>query len=141
MADYVSGADLASTRFPPGTSSWNEALQNDLSQGYLTKSQYDYALANPGAAIPISAGAPSTGGGLGGIISTIGDAAENLLMFYSKKTQMEYERDLLQDDLARRKAQLQTGLQAPMGFGGINVWTLVGVGGLVLAAIFLLKEK
>lgn len=136
---YVYGAMLSSTRYDPGTAAWAQALQYDLSSGGITQAQYDWALKNPGMSIPVSVATTETSawtsfwGGLS-------DTANVLFSSYAKYTQMEYQRNLLQQDVERRKLQLETGLPAPVGYGGINVYTLAALAGVALLAMLLLKK-
>lgn len=135
----VSGYDLASSRYPYGTPAWSEALSLDLSQGLLTKAQYDWALQNPGMAIPINPPEPS-GWSLTGIISGLTSTADVIMSAVLKREKMDYERDLLQLDIERRRQQLESGMPGQVGFGGINMYTLVALAGVALLAMLLLKK-
>lgn len=143
MANFVYGGDLASTRYTAGTPAWNQALQSDLSSGYLTQGQYDWATQNPGMAIPIQAGAPTTQqSSWTSFWGGISDTANILFTGYARAQQMEYQRNLLEQNLEMRRLQIQGGLPYPAesGFGGLNVWTLLAFAGVALLVIMVLKK-
>lgn len=138
-ATTVSGRDLASSRYPYGTPAWSEALSLDLSQGLLTTAQYNWALQNPGMAIPINPPEPS-GWSLQGIISGLTSTADVVMSAVLKREKMDYERDLLQLDVARRRQQLEAGTLGQIGYGGINMYTLIALAGVALLAMLILKK-
>lgn len=129
--------------YAPGTQAYISAVQTDWERGLLTEQQMHgllrgYADPKTGALVKPQPSAWTTFfSGLSGTMNVLGTT-------YNKLTQLELQKAQKEFQLQAAKNSLVGGLAGEgfvPGFGGINVYTLMALGGVILAALFLLKKN
>ena len=131
---------MTSTSYTKGTQSWIDAVKYDYEHDLITAAQMDsmltgYADPKTGKALPSMWGSVSSG---------VGDALSNLASMYLKYSQIEVQREMASAQIQAAKNSLATGIAGEgftRGYGGINMFTLLAIGGVVVAAVLLLKNK
>lgn len=141
MVDSFSG-QLLYPSYSPGTQAYINAVKTDYERNLISPEQMHALLA--GYADPITgamvkqqpSGWSAFFTGLTGAVGVLGTTYNKLSQLELQKAQNEYR-------LQAAKNTLATGLAGEglvPGFGGINVFTLIALGVVILAAMFLLKK-
>lgn len=131
---------MTSTAYTKGTQAWIDAVVWDYEHDLITAVQMQEMLAGWSD--------PKTGEALpsfwGGLTTGVNDALKNLSSLYLKYSQIELQREMASAQIQAAKNSLATGIAGEgftRGYGGINMWTLVAIGGVAVAALLLLKSR
>lgn len=126
--------------YSPGTVEYRTAVTKDYESGIIDWNTAQGLLSpyyDPATGAPLKSGWESFWTGLG-------SAGTNILNVFSQYQKYDYQKQLAEYDIERRKALLATGMVgegAVPSYGGINVYTLLMLAGVGLLAILLLKSK
>lgn len=139
------GTELQSSYFEPGTRQYYDTLSTDYMHGLLTEEQYIARQSlQPGQALtPAMTGESAGPSGFTSFLTGLTSIADTAFRYAGKYQTLENQREMTELAILAERQRIERGMMGEgvtPSYGGLNLYTLIFLGGVAIMAMILLKK-